>query len=281
MSCGFMRVPSWRIRGELSYARCKELTKDGEYNIADRPKGRSEYWVVDIGRERHPITNALEQAYAFRMYQTHVLTWFEDGTIAYNNYNSTGTREVQETWGPIHRLWNDTQCKFYCKHRFGEWRGNHYPFDDPVVHPDGTVHGLVDKYSIIDPTKRKERMAITKQMRENALPRILLGEFGNLFHANGAYIAPSAFGRHRHNGNATGWHARVPYNNPIGGFLRGVPATSERIELELSKTPRVCLAASDEYDAVRRCVDAMIREYLDGDEWNTVVKVEYPPVQVR
>jgi len=175
---GWGSQPNFCIsRRTLNFNDAKQIFEDrfnkktGEANISDQRDSRSNYAIVKQDR----------CTYALRMYRTHIITWHESGRIDFRDYSSAITRSTISAFSPL-RVWSDSQFKGREKARFGNWHADkNFPFGDITIEADGKIYGLQDKFRRVKPECKKERMALVKEFKRYAVPRILLGEFGGAF----------------------------------------------------------------------------------------------------
>jgi hypothetical protein len=281
--------PNFRIsRRTLSYAACEQIYKDraGNHrgythaNIADTAPGRSNYWI-EWRHERNPITNEVQQCYQLLMYRTYILTWFEDGTISTENYDSGITRSVLSAFGPV-RVWSDTRLPFVDKDRFGSWRGDHYPYGNGlVIAPNGdVVTPLVDQKRRIKPELKAKRREMLALYRRNALPRMMLGEFGDVFAIQEEGSRKIGFGR-RH----SGWWGLSLGNSYAGEFFEAM-CKKESIDMDryVSRYNRdsiYTVPANSEDEAIVKSMNAIARAALSDSVWYEHHKIPYPAVNIH
>ena len=209
------------------------------------------------------------------MYRTDVITWFEDGRVAYQAYDTGVTMGVQSAFGPL-RIWKDSRCRFQDKARFGRWQGVNYPSSSLEVDADGFVHGLVDRVRRVKPECKKERAALVERFKQHAVPRILLGEFGESFVER----------------TSLGYQAQIPNVNREQVFnLFANNAGHEEIECCLTRMRSLCekfgrieLFYRTPELAAFAAINALIRNRMQdryGSEWHEWEEIKYPPVNVR
>jgi hypothetical protein len=278
---GWGSRPSFNIRGDLSFARCEKdfiANKFGVWNISTAKDNRTNYIVRKIGRE----------AYALKMYNTDIITWYRNGDIEYRDYDSTITREVMNEFGPL-RVWKDPHTKYHHKFRWGRAK-NYYSQEPEVSLPfcqkydtmrlpaDGMIEGLFDLYDRVDPKRRGERTKMLKTYRAHALPRILLGEFGVRFAVHGTSTT-KGFGRKQ---NVTGWWAHIPREYTHLNLFRlfSANADHDEIETEMNRCPNWELTSPSESreTATRKAIDIIGRSALNHREWYEEIRVEHEPV---
>jgi hypothetical protein len=273
--------PSFDIRGNLSFARCeKDYTENkfGVWNISTAKDKSSNYNVRKIGRE----------AYALKMYSTDIITWYRNGDIEYQHYDSGITRDVMNEFGPL-RVWKDPHSKYHHKYRWGKPK-NYYSQDPEVSLPfcqkygtmrlpaDGMIEGMFDLYDRINPKYRGERIKRLKAYRAYAIPRILLGEFGVRFAVHGT-SKTKGFGRKEH---VTGWWAHVPREYTHLNLFRLFSANADHDEIlkEMDRCPNWELASvcNSREEATRKAIDIIGRGALNHKEWYEEVRIEHAPV---
>ena len=152
------------------FLECNYNKKYGEANISQQSPSRSNYAIYSRG-----------DVMCFRMYSTDIIRWCPDGRVHLAAYDTGVTRNVQSHFGPL-KIWKDSRINFYNSIRFGPYYSKeNYPFESMTIEADGLVHGLTDEVRRVKPGKKKERREIRAKFKVHAIPRILLGEFGDLF----------------------------------------------------------------------------------------------------
>jgi hypothetical protein len=267
--------PQFRTYGKLSYERCadefpKMCNKFGEWNISTVDDARTNYRIVKRGI-----------AYALKMYRTDIITWYPDGSIEYRDYNSSVTRMVMSKFGPLQAWYAGTNCKWLHKVRMGSWHRN-YPFcqngSTMTILPNGTISGLYDEIHCVNPAFRAERRAMLKTYRERALPRFLLGEFGNLFAVNTSERRP--FGR-----SHTGWFSAVPSGYGAQRALfdmfcrRAKHSDIMGYVNQFIFVPRS--TAKSREDALVKACTQIGRAGMDIEEHMYTERTEYPTISIR
>lgn len=153
-----------------------------------------------------------------------------------------------------------------------------------VINPDGMVHGLKDIFRRVKAEAKKERAAMTKQFRKHAVPRILLGEFGNAFYEKNMY----SFG---------GYQAKVPRQDTtkrvvfqllsenaahdiLDNNLQHMTAINKQV---FGRTQGPMTYPTPELAAFA-AINSLIRSVMQDsyqNPWFEDYVVEYPPVSVR
>jgi hypothetical protein len=281
-------VPSFKIRQQaLSFEMCKKIHDDPQYrhknhtdaNIQDTRPGQSNYWIVTV-RQTNPATKQREDGYALRMYQTNILTWFADNTVVYQFHDTSITRDVLTTFGPAEvYIWRDSRLKLQSQERFGpsRWREPNYPTANGlVIAADGTVlTPLVDRKQRIIPNLRKQRREMMEKYKANALSRMILGEFGDIWSATINGYRRSVFGRER--GSLV---ARVPHdcNTVFRLFSEGADHKDIVKHLAWMETGP---DAKDRNDAVIKACDAIGRRAMSSSQWYEWYDIPHPPVNIK
>jgi len=152
------------------FLECNYNKKYGEANISQQSPSRSNYAIYSRG-----------DVMCFRMYSTDIIRWCPDGRVHLAAYDTGVTRNVQSHFGPL-KIWKDSRINFRNSIRFGPYYSKeNYPFESMTIEADGLVHGLTDEVRRVKPGKKKERREIIANFKVHAIPRILLGEFGDSF----------------------------------------------------------------------------------------------------
>lgn len=281
---GWGSNPQFRISsGELNFARCRAIHENKRYrhrgytdaNISTASPGQSNYWIV-ARHATNPTTVKIEPCYSLLMYRTYIHTWWEDGTYSSIDYNSAITRQVLSMFGPV-RVWSDSKSPFLCTARFGN-RAKNYPYDGGiVVDPDGWIHDVTDQKYRLRPGARKERAEIRKHFRDRAVPRILLGEFGDVFAAYRQNI-DKGFGRWE-----SGWMAQIPavHSNIAKGLMQGASSEDMAKLIEQCKSFRDGPTRDTKDAAMLVAIDAMAHDLLGWGEWYERYDIPYGNINVR
>jgi hypothetical protein len=267
-------VPSFKIRQQaLSFKECKRIHNDPKYrhknhtdaNIQDSSPGRSNYWIITV-RQTNPVTKQREDGYALRMYQTNILTWFSDNTTIIQFHDTGITRDVITSFGPRSvYFWRDNRLKVQAHQRFGpsRWREPNYPCEGVLtIAPDGKVlTPLVDKKYRIKPALRKERRGMLEKYTNNALPRMLLGEFGDIWWSEIRGYRRPVFGRER-----SSLVGQMPYDCTEVFRLFSEGADHDAIAKHLTRM-RTGPDANDYNDAVIKSCREIGRTALASPHW--------------
>lgn len=256
-------------RGKLSWANIGSLIEGKDlFYIAKRSKN---YWLHEMCKP-HPVTGQYAPARCYRMYQTDILQFFADGAMRILTHPSAITYNEISDWGPV-RCFNDNQSKYEEKRRFGGW-GKNFPIPDGTLNIDKdgfVVDPVIDKQTILDPTKRAELTRIAKDFRAQMLNRMLLGEFGDIWSTYGTYKT-GAWGKK----TRTGWWAQVPLDNDARAMAQTMLTDNFEKPFMFRGNP----AKSKEH-AVRVACDQICHEaYLKSDEWNATIETNYGRVNV-
>jgi hypothetical protein len=258
-----------------------------QWNISTQPDKRSNYVVHKVRRDGG------EPGYALKMYRTDILTWWKKGDIDYEHYDSGITYDVMNEFGPL-RVWRmGSNYKYHHRFRWGR-PGWYFPNDGELpigsfpfcqqygrmtLPAKGIIKGLHDEYNRIDPAKKAERKRLLKTYRTNALPRIMLGEFGPRFAVHGS-ARTKGFGRKQ---NVEGWWSHLPssfvHNSLFQLFSDN--ADHDTIEEVLNSSTRWTLHSPSESmeEAVRKAVDVIGRNALEHESWYETVRINHEPVR--
>jgi hypothetical protein len=285
MGSGWGSHPTFRISGKLTFERCERefvpnKYNENEWNISNQREDRSNYNV-----RRGTIDG--KRYYALRMYRTDIITWHENGDIDLENFDSGITRDVLSHFGPLRvwkapRQWPHNPTRWGRQYWWGEGPVVDYPFcpkyDRMTLHADGYVCGLFDERSRIKPELRPERRRLLKNYRASALPRILLGEFGDVFCVKGTHRL--SFGR-----SHTGWWSRLPSTYvqrdlfELFGVSAGHEQIVEKIKSSVNWHPTNMADSRDE--ALIKAVNQMGRNALDYHTQYETVRTDYGLVNWR
>lgn len=261
------RISSHTVYGKLSYPIIADLVakaKDGKHLIGDR---RQKQYYLHADRKYNPNTGEYETAMCYRMYATDILQFFEDGTCHIITYPSAITYSEINRYGPL-RCYTDTRCKYKEQRRFGYYSGTNYPIPDGAitVRADGTiVEPLVDKYETINPEMRKERRELAKKFRAAALPRMLLGEFGDVWAGKREFSRRIGWGRTVEDGTPC---AMVPNDPWLSRRFAEMLLNGEthddmhKIGDHLKEGP----VAKDAHDATIKACGYLLQSLLDARE---------------
>lgn len=260
--------------GKLSWDKIGTLlgNKD-QFYIARHSKN---YWLREA-RKPHPATHEWATARCYRMYDTDILQYFEDGAICVITHPSAITYNEISQWGPV-RCWQDNQHKYHEKRRFGTRDGS-FPIPDGVLNIDRRgflTDPVIDKQIILDPVKKAERTRIARDFRKQVLTRMMLGEFcsPDTWAMYGTFIT-GAWGHKKR----TGWWARVPDRNEWG--MAQSMLSDHFDERYLAGLYRGKAAKSQE-NAVRVACDQICYQgLLGGDEWHTTIVKDYGKVNIH
>lgn len=271
MSWGVSHI-NHAIHGKLNYQSIKKEVEASRKEVVYVSSGRSKNYYLHLRQKEHPVTGKYEEAGCYRMYNTDILQFFADGAVRIVTWPSAITYDEISYFGPV-RCFNNNQHKYDEKRRFGSWDHN-FPIPDGELCIDGnglTVEELVDTYTIIDPARKKERREIAKKFRANALPRMMLGEFGDVW----GKIGYKTIGWSREDYN--GWISLVPVSGNLEPFARMLlngedHPNMHRIGEVMTEGP---IAKSKE-DCVRVACDYILKQWLlSGSEWETEKRIEY------
>jgi len=282
----FGAQPRFRISEQTyDFHKAHKLVSSGDYshrnysgaNISESPPGRSNYWIKKDW-VTNPVSHKDEECYRLKMYNTHIHTWWEDGTYQSIYWDSATTRSVLSAFGPV-RVWNDSKIRFCDRTRFSP-RGygrESYPYGDGiVVDPYGFIHGVTDFKWVLRDGAKEERSKIRNQLRYNATSRILLGEFGDAFAARKDDVRKS-FGRYE-----TGWFAQVPTRYSGVAKLLWQDADHAAIDEAIGNYRLVdgpCRPSKDL--AQRAAIEKMADQLLSAGEWYVKKPVPYGNINVR
>jgi hypothetical protein len=222
------------------------------------------------------------------MYRTDILTWWAKGDIEYQHYDSGITYDVMNEFGPLHVWRMGTNFKYHHRFRWGrnswyEKEGNvSYPFCDTygrmLLPAKGVIKGMHDDYDRIDPTKKGERRRLLAAYRMNALPRILLDEFGPRFAVYGK-SKTKGFGRKE---TIEAWWAHLPSSFVHNDLFQQFSTNADHavIEETLNRHPRweMHSPSDSREEATRKAIDTIGRTALEHESWYEKVRIDYPPV---
>lgn len=274
-------MPAFICR-KLSYDACANLHDTARDKLRGKPISKTANYYIRYDTHTNPTTGQSERAYSLRMYSTDILVFWQDGTIYVDEYNSITTNTVLDELGPLH-IFTQSTHRATCKHRFwvSAGRGANYPMcGGVVINPDGVIHGRKDTFRRVKEEAKKERAAMTKQFRKHAVPRILLGEFGDAFCM-----------REQFN---TGWKARVPRmdntkrqlfcalsenksHEEIFALVQDMSALTRKFGRHEMHYPTPELAA---FAAINSLIRSVMQDSYNNP-WYEDYVVEFEPVRVR
>jgi hypothetical protein len=165
--------------GRLNYIQCARIFNGRRFEERDYRNihSKGNYAIYRDSNVVHPVTNQRVQRYRLRMYNTNILSFYEDGTVKVIDFNSVTTTQVLNAHGPswlrVHSNSNHSGCT-------RRWGSGHWPLSEGeiVVDGQGRCHTrCVDTFRRVRADAKPERSRIRRHFREVFSPHIMLGEY--------------------------------------------------------------------------------------------------------